>query len=101
LKAAIYQHLNNRHDFQHGIDSTLIEQAARLFADWLYLEELLSSDEGKNAWKWADALVKVHNMLIETFDALAVTPKLRSRIVQDIVKDDDITIQLKKLTGIK
>lgn len=102
LKGAIYQHLSKRNEFQRTIDSTLIELAARLFADWLYIEELLSSEEGKAAvWKYADALVKIHSMLIATFDELEVTPKMRSKIVQEIVQDDEITAKLKNLMGVK
>jgi len=57
---------------------SLIEVAARLYADWLYIEELLSSDDGKSAvWKYADALLKVHRSLMETLDELKVTPKMR------------------------
>jgi hypothetical protein len=100
LKGAIYQHLSKRNEFQRAIDSTLIELAARLFADWLYIEELLSSEEGKAAiWKYADTLVKVHNMLIATLDALGVTPKTRSKIAQEIAQDDEITTKLKDLIG--
>jgi hypothetical protein len=47
LKGAIYQHLSARREFQRGIDSTLIELAARLFADWLYIEEMFSSEDCK------------------------------------------------------
>jgi hypothetical protein len=56
----------------------------------------------KNAvWKYADALVKVHGMLMATFDELKITPKMRSKIVQEIVQDDEITAKLKSLTGAK
>ena len=74
--------------------------AARLFADWLYIEELLSSEEGKAAlWKYADALVKIHSMLIATLDELGVTPKMRSKLTQEIAHDDEITAKLKNLIG--
>lgn len=52
-------------------------------------------------WKYADALVKIHSMLIATFDELEVTPKMRSKIVQEIVQDDEITAKLKNLMGVK
>ena len=102
LKGSIYQHLSRRNEFQRGIDATLIEQAARLYADWLYVEELLSSEEGKTAvWKYADALTKIHGMLIAALDELQITPKMRSKITQEIIKDDEITTKLKTLIGAK
>ena len=102
LKRAIFKHLGARPTFVRSIDFSLIEQVARLFADWLYIEELLSSEEGKTAiWKYADALAKIHSMLISTFDELEVTPKMRGKIVQEIVQDDEITAKLKSLMGVK
>jgi hypothetical protein len=100
LKGAIYQHLSKRNEFQRAIDSILIEQASRLFADWLYLEELLSSEEGKPAvWRYTDALIKIHSMLIDTFDQLQISPKSRSKIAKEILHDDEITTKLKILMG--
>lgn len=102
LKRAIFKHLGARPTFVHNIDASFIEQAARLFADWLYIEELLSSDEGKTAiWKYADALAKIHCMLISTFDELEITPKMRTKIFKEIVQDDEITAKLKNLMGSK
>jgi len=102
LKGAIFQHLSRRHEFQRVIDSALIELTARLFADWLYVEELLSGEEGKAAlWKYADALVKIHSMLMATFDELQVTPKMRGKIAQEIVEDDQVTAKLKSLMGVQ
>jgi len=102
LKGAIFQHLSRRHEFQRAVDSALIELTARLFADWLYVEELLSREEGKAAlWKYADALVKIHSMLMATFDELQVTPKMREKIAQEIVQDDQVTVKLKKLMGVQ
>jgi hypothetical protein len=100
LKRAIFRHLGSRPTFLRNIDAALIEQAARLFADWLYIEELLSSDENKaNVCRYADALAKIHCMLISTFDELQLTPKMRGKIFQEIIHDDDITLKLKKLVG--
>jgi hypothetical protein len=100
LKRAIFRHLGKRPTFERNLDAPLVEQAARLFADWLYIEELLSSDENKlNVCKFADALAKIHCMLISTFDELQLTPKMRGKIFKEIVHDDDITLKLKKLMG--
>jgi len=100
LKRAIFKHLGQRPNFVRGIDASLIEQAARLFADWLYIEELLSSEDGKTAiWKYADALAKINSMLIAILDQLEVTPKMRSKIAQEIAQDDEITAKLKNLIG--
>jgi hypothetical protein len=100
LRRAIFRHLGSRPTFVRNIDAPLIEQAARLFADWLYIEELLSSDVNQtNVCKYADALAKIHCMLISTFDELQLTPKLRGKIFKEIVHDDDITLKLKKLVG--
>jgi hypothetical protein len=102
LKGAIYQHISKRNEFQKAIDSTLIELAARLYADWLYVEEILSTEQGKSAvWRYACALTNIHNMLIATLDELQVTPKMRGKIAQEIVEDDQITAKLKQLTGVK
>jgi hypothetical protein len=102
LKGAIYQHLSKRHEFQKAVDSALIELAARLYADWLYIEEVLGTEEGKAAvWKYADALAKIHGMLIATLDELHVTPKMRGKIAQEIVEDNQITAKLKSLMGVK
>jgi hypothetical protein len=102
LRRAIFQHLSARPTFVHHIDSPLIEQAARLFADWLYIEELLSSEEGKSEiWRFADALAKIHSMLISTLNELEITPKMRSKIFQDLRQDDEITLKLKNLMGSK
>jgi hypothetical protein len=102
LKRAIFKHLGARPTFVNYIDSPLIEQAARLFADWLYIEELLSSEEGKTAiWRYADSLAKIHSMLISTFDELEITPKMRSKIFKEIVQDDEITLKLRNLMGTK
>ena len=100
LKRAIFKHLGARKTFVRDIDVTLIEQAARLYADWLYVEELLSSDEGKTLiWKYADALAKIHSMLVSILEELEITPKMRGKIFEEIVHDDDITLKLKKLVG--
>lgn len=102
LKRAIFKHLGSRPTFVRYIDSPLIEQAARLFADWLYIEELLSSEEGKTAiWRYADSLAKIHSMLISTFDELEITPKTRSKIFKEIAQDDEITLKLKNLMETK
>lgn len=98
LRRAIFNHLGKRPTFDRPIDSRLIEQAARLFANWLYVEELLSSEEGKSEiWRYADALAKLHGMLISIFNELEITPKMRSKIFQEIAHDDEITLKLKKL----
>jgi hypothetical protein len=77
LKRSIFRHLGARPSFVRCIDSSLIEQAARLFADWLYIEELLSSEGEKVAiWRYADALAKIHSMLISVFEELEITPKM-------------------------
>ena len=100
LKKAVYERLRSRPSFQQGVDSALIELAARLFADWLLVEEALSSQEAKNAvWKHADALAKIHSMLLATLEELHVTPKMREKITQEIVQDDQVTTKLKKLMG--
>jgi len=100
LKNAIYEKLRHRPDFQHGIDTALIDLAARLYADWLYIEELLASEEGKRVvWRYTCALANVHVMLIATLEQLKVTPKMREKITQEIVQDDQVTAKLKKLMG--
>jgi hypothetical protein len=100
LKNAIYEKLRHRPDFQHGIDTALIDLAARLYADWLYIEELLASEEGKRVvWRYTCALANVHVMLIATLEQLKVTPKMREKITQEIVQDDQVTTKLKKLMG--
>ena len=100
LKRAIFHHLGARKTFVRGIDTSLIEQAARLYADWLYVEELLSSDDGKTLiWKYADALAKIHSMLVSIFDELEISPKMRGKIFQEIIRDDEITAKVKALIG--
>lgn len=90
--------MSSRRDFQGRLDSPLIELAARLFADWLYVEEILSCPEGKSAiWKYADALAKIHSMLLAVFEELRITPKTRENIAQDLVENDEITERIKKL----
>ena len=102
LKRAIFNHLGARRTFVRGIDVALIEQAARLYADWLYVEELLSSDDGKSMiWKYADALAKIHSMLISILDELEITPKIRGKIFQEIIRDDEITAKVKALVGVE
>jgi len=102
LKGAIYQHISKRVEFQKALDSALVELAARLYADWLFIEEILGSEEGKAAvWKYADALTKIHSMLIATLEELRITPKMREKIAQDIVQDDEITAKLKSMMGVK
>jgi hypothetical protein len=98
LKAAIYERLRHRPDFDRVMDSALIDLAARLFADWLYVEGILSSPEGRSAvWKYADGLAKIHSMLIPVLEELRVTPKMRQNIAQDLVESDDVTKRLQKL----
>jgi hypothetical protein len=102
LKGAIYKHLSSRREFQKALDSTLIELAARLYADWLYVEEILSTEQGKAAvWRYACALTNIHSMLIATLDQLQVTPKMRGKIAQEIMEDDQITAKLKSLMGVQ
>jgi len=102
LKGAIYQHISKRNEFEKALDSTLIELAARLYADWLYVEEILSTEQGKAAlWRYACALTNIHNMLIATLDELQVTPKMRGKIAQEIMEDDQITAKLKSLMGVQ
>lgn len=98
LRAAIYERLRHRPDFDRVVDSALIDLAARLFADWLCIEGILSSPEGRSAvWKYADGLTKIHCMLISVLEELRVTPKTRQNIAQDLVENDDITKRLQKL----
>ena len=100
LKRAIFILLSGRPNFVRSVDSSFVEQAARLFADWLYIEELLSSDENKAAvCKYADALAKIHSMLISTFDELEITPKMRNKIFKEITTNDEITLKLKTMIG--
>ena len=102
LKGAIYQHISKRNEFEKALDSTLIELAARLYADWLYVEEILSTEQGKAAvWRYACALTNIHSMLIATLDQLQVTPKMRGKIAQEIMEDDQITAKLKSLMGVQ
>jgi len=101
LKRAIYSHLRHRPDFKKRIDRALIEQAARLFADWLYIEEIMSLGPKEEVRKYADALVKIHSMLISVLEELHVTPKMRRKIVEDIQSDDQIMEKLKQLIGVK
>jgi hypothetical protein len=98
LRGSIYRHLSSRHDFQKTLDSSLIDLSARLLADWLYVEEILSSQEGRSAiWRYADALAKIHSMLLAVFDQLKVTPKTREKIAQGLVESDEVTEKIKKL----
>ena len=102
LKGAIFQHLSRRNEFQKAVDAALVELTARLYADWLYVEEILSTEQGKAAiWKYADALTKIHSMLIATLDELRVTPKMREKITQEIVQDDQVTAKLNSLMGVQ
>ena len=50
-------------------------------------------------WKYADALVKIHSMLMATFEELEITPRMRGKIAQEIVEDDQVTAKLKSLMG--
>jgi hypothetical protein len=38
-------------------------------------------------------------MLLATLEELHVTPKMREKITQEIVQDDQVTAKLKKLMG--
>jgi hypothetical protein len=97
LRGSIYEYLRHRVDFVGAVDSPLVELAARLFANWMYVEESLTK-EGKTAvWKYADALAKIHSMLLTVLEELKVTPKMRAKLAQDLVESDDITAKLKKL----
>jgi hypothetical protein len=97
LKTAIYNHLCHRKDFERTIDVTLIEQAARLFADWLYIEEIMTKEPKEDVRKYADALVKVHSMLLNVLDELHVTPKMRRALVEDLKGDSDVDQKLKQI----
>jgi hypothetical protein len=64
LRGSIYEYLRHRVDFVGAVGSPLVKLAARLFANWLYVEKLLTN-EGKTAvWKYADALARIHSMLL-------------------------------------
>lgn len=102
LKYAIFERLRHRPGFDRSVDLPLIDATARLFADWLYIEGILSSPEGKNAiWKYADSLAKIHCMLITMLEELQITPKTRQSLAQELVESDDITKRLQKLVGSK
>jgi len=102
LKGAIYEYLRRRKGFEKAVDSALIEQAARLFADWLYIEELMTSEhERAKIWKYADALTKVHSMLTSVLEELKLTPKAREKLIEEIQADDEVTKRLKELVGAK
>lgn len=97
LKSAILKYLTHRTDFK-DFDRALIEQAARLYADWLYCEELLSADaEPQNVARFADALGKIHMQLITCFNELHLTPAMRRKIADDLEQDDEITKRIKEL----
>ena len=98
LKYSISQFLRNRTDFQKTVDTSLIDLAAKLFADWLYLEEILSSEKSKDQiWKYADGLAKIHHMLMSVLDELKITPKSRQKIAKELAEVDEVSIRLKKL----
>jgi len=97
LRGSIYEYLRHRPDFEGAVDSSLVELTARLFADWLYVEELLTKEAKSDVWKYADSLAKIHNMLLRVLEELKVTPKMRVKLAQDLVESDEITEKLKKL----
>ncbi len=64
LRGSVYEYLHHRADFVGAVDSPPVELTARLFANWLCVEKLLTN-EGKTAvWKYADALARIHSMLL-------------------------------------
>jgi hypothetical protein len=101
LKQAIYEHLRHRPDFQKGVDATLIEQAARLYADWLYVEEIMSLCQKDDIRKYSMALQQIHDMLLNTFNVLNIAPNMRKKIANDLQNNDEISEKLKKLIGAK
>jgi hypothetical protein len=58
------EYLHHCVDFVGAIDSPLVESTAKLFANWLYVEKLLTNEDKATVWKYADALARIHNMLL-------------------------------------
>jgi hypothetical protein len=52
-------------------------------------------------WKYADALAKIHSMLVSILEELEITPKMRGKIFQEIIRDDEITAKVKNIIGVE
>ena len=98
LKENILKRLRIRHDFLKEVDEALVDQLARLYTHWLYLEALLSGEACvKDRFMLTQAFKTIDLMINEKLEQLAMTPALRRRMAEDLKEDDEVAKRLRKL----
>jgi hypothetical protein len=79
MKNAIIDRLKHRQDFVE-MDLMAVERIARLYADWLWIEESMSSDPLK-LWGHSKLLNLLDAMLNRNMAGLGITPTKRREIL--------------------
>jgi len=102
LKKLVRKHLEKKSEYLEGVDDTAIERFARLWADWLYVEEVMSKCDPAEISKYAHAFALIDHMLDEALNSLALSPylrrKLRRELEEELKEDDEAGKLLDKLT---
>jgi len=102
LKRLVFQHVKKRGEYLAGVDDTAIERFSRLWADWLYAEEIMSKCDPTEISKYAHAFALIDHMLDESLNSLALSPylrkKLRGELEEELKEDDEAGKLLDKLT---
>jgi hypothetical protein len=95
MKNAIIDRLKHREDFVE-MDLMAVERIARLHADWLWIEEMVSGSEEK-LWRYSKLLNFFDTMLNRNMEGLGITPAKRGEILDKPKGEDLITTLVRKL----
>jgi hypothetical protein len=96
MKNAIIDRLRHRQDFI-GTDLIYVEMIARLHADWLFVEELMSSAPKEKVGEYASALKRLNKMLNRNMDSLGISYTMRRKIGDELRGDDALATLFQKL----
>jgi flagellar motility protein MotE (MotC chaperone) len=103
LKKTIRRHLAQRKGFLKRIDVIFVDRLARLICDWLYVETKLTSTENvKEAAKWAYILGVLDVQLNQAFDVLELKPRQRREILAGMQNNTEAEFneRLKSIIGV-
>jgi len=102
LRKLVRKHLEKKSEYLEGVDDAAIERFARLWADWLYIEEIMSKCDRAEISKYVHAFALIDSMLDDALNSLALSPylrkKLRRELEEELKEDDEANKLLDKLT---
>jgi len=97
-KEHILERLRKRPDFD-DVDLVTIEQVAILYADWRWIENLITENPD-DARRHTSALRDIHDMLNQSLDRLGLSYVVRRKIGLEVLNDSELSQLIKKLNDI-